>query len=302
MAAIVNVNGRSSRAERQAVVSVLDHGFLYGEGVYETLRTYDGRPFLLDRHLRRLRTSAAMIALTVPLTDEEFAARIEETIRAAGAGPVAAGRRVVRPHPPDARRRRAHLRSRRLPHAVGGHHRQAARRSAGRRCTSRGVRVVFASVIRNHPASVNPLIKSNNLLNNALAMQEALRAGAYEAVMRNYRGELVRVHDVESVRRQGRRGADAADRGRTAARDHARVRVRGRARRAGSRAGGGSSRRGPVRCRRGVSHEHDPRNRPHRPGGQPNDRDRKAGTRDRALLDGFRRKARALVQAASGQG
>ena len=52
-----------------AVISVFDHGFLYGEGIYETLRTYRGRPFLYDRHMRRLRRSAAMIQLAVPLTE-----------------------------------------------------------------------------------------------------------------------------------------------------------------------------------------------------------------------------------------
>ena len=50
--------------------------------------------------------------------------------------------------------------------------------------------MALVPVVRNHPGSVNPLIKSNNLLNNALAMQEAFRRGAYEGVMRNYRGEL----------------------------------------------------------------------------------------------------------------
>jgi len=54
----------------------------------------------------------------------------------------------------------------------------------------RGVKVSLVGVVRNHPGSVNPLIKSNNLLNNALAMQEAFRRGGYEGVMRNYRGEL----------------------------------------------------------------------------------------------------------------
>ena len=49
-------------AREQAFVSVFDHGFLYGEGVYETLRTYNGQPFLFDRHMRRLRNSARMIA------------------------------------------------------------------------------------------------------------------------------------------------------------------------------------------------------------------------------------------------
>jgi branched-chain amino acid aminotransferase len=54
----------------------------------------------------------------------------------------------------------------------------------------RGVAVAIVSTVRNHPGTVNPMIKSNNLLNNALAMQEAVRRGAYEGLMRNYRGEL----------------------------------------------------------------------------------------------------------------
>jgi branched-chain amino acid aminotransferase len=53
-----------------------------------------------------------------------------------------------------------------------------------------GIKLALVSVVRNHPGSVNPLIKSNNLLNNALAMQEAARRGAFEGIMRNFRGEL----------------------------------------------------------------------------------------------------------------
>src|SRR5213078_2679411 len=55
---------------------------------------------------------------------------------------------------------------------------------------TRGVRVIISSVMRNHPDSVNPMIKSNNLLNNALAMQEGFRRGAFEVIMRNFKGEL----------------------------------------------------------------------------------------------------------------
>src|SRR5262249_7617803 len=51
-------------------------------------------------------------------------------------------------------------------------------------------KVSLVDIVRNHPATVNPLIKSNNLLNNALAMQQALRRGGYEGVMRNHHGEL----------------------------------------------------------------------------------------------------------------
>src|SRR5947209_14717646 len=81
MAATVNVNGRISD-EQEAVISVFDHGFLYGEGIYETLRTYNGRLFLFDRHMRRLRNSARLIELAIPFTDNELARKISETIAA----------------------------------------------------------------------------------------------------------------------------------------------------------------------------------------------------------------------------
>src|SRR5579863_5903774 len=85
MAATVNVNGRVFDQEH-AVISIFDHGFLYGEGVYETLRTYNGQPFLFERHMRRLRTSADMLALGVPLSDAQIDARFRETMSAAGLG------------------------------------------------------------------------------------------------------------------------------------------------------------------------------------------------------------------------
>src|SRR6266496_2714343 len=85
MAATVSVNGRVFDQEH-AVISVFDHGFLYGEGVYETLRTYNGQPFLFDRHMRRLRKSAGMLALDVPLDDEQIDARFRDTMRTANLG------------------------------------------------------------------------------------------------------------------------------------------------------------------------------------------------------------------------
>ncbi len=65
----VYVNGRITPAA-EAVIPVYDHGFLYGEGIYETLRTYKRVPFLYDRHITRLRASAAHLALDVPFSDE----------------------------------------------------------------------------------------------------------------------------------------------------------------------------------------------------------------------------------------
>src|SRR5687767_8637041 len=82
MSAIVNVNGRIT-SDSEAVISVFDHGFLYGEGIYETMRTYHGRPFLYDRHMRRLRNSAGLIVLELPFTDDALAGQIRETMAAA---------------------------------------------------------------------------------------------------------------------------------------------------------------------------------------------------------------------------
>ena len=187
MAATVNVNGQVFDQEH-AVVSVFDHGFLYGEGVYETLRTYNGQPFLFDRHMRRLRKSAEMLTLGVPITNAEIDARFRETARAAGLGDSPAHEAYIRilvtrgvgelsydpaacPTPSVVVIVKPHV----APPAE---------------VFERGVKVALVEIVRNHPGSVSPLIKSNNLLNNALAMQQAARCGGFEGVMRNYRGEL----------------------------------------------------------------------------------------------------------------
>ena len=69
----VNVDGRMG-TERDRLLSPLDLGFVFGASVYETLRTYGGRPFMLGRHLTRLRESAASLKINLALTDEAFAA------------------------------------------------------------------------------------------------------------------------------------------------------------------------------------------------------------------------------------
>jgi branched-chain amino acid aminotransferase len=187
MAATVNVNGRVSNQE-QAVISIFDHGFLYGEGVYETLRTYNGQSFLFDRHMRRLRNSAGMLALDIGLTDAQIDSRFNETVRAAGLGD----------HPD----REAYIRIL-VTRGIGELTYDPAATPVpsivvivkpnvdpAREVFERGVKTSLVGVVRNHPGTVNPLIKSNSLLNNALAMQEALRRGAFEGIMRNYKGEL----------------------------------------------------------------------------------------------------------------
>ena len=183
MRGAVYVNGRITPAD-QAVVPVYDHGFVYGEGVYETLRTYNRVPFLYDRHIRRLRQSAKHLDLAVPFDDRTLLGWIYETMDAAGemdesyirilltrgvgeltydirATPTPSLVIIVKPHeePPA-------------------------------RVASDGIKICLVEILRNHPRSVNPIIKSNNLLNNALAMQTAYRRGGEEALMCNFRGEL----------------------------------------------------------------------------------------------------------------
>jgi branched-chain amino acid aminotransferase len=190
MAATIYVNGRIT-PEQDAVIPVLDHGFLYGEGVYEVMRTYNRKPFLYGPHMDRMRKSASMINLDFPYSDEDMLSRIHQTEDAfyssqgdAGRGmemyirvlvtrgvgpmtydpaacPVPSLVIIVKPQadpPPDA--------------------------------YAKGVKVILVPVVRNHPFSINPLIKSNNLLNNALASQYAMRNGGFEAIMRNYRSEI----------------------------------------------------------------------------------------------------------------
>jgi branched-chain amino acid aminotransferase len=185
MAATVNVNGHIFDQEH-AHVSVFDHGFLYGEGVYETLRTYQAQPFLLDRHLRRLRNSASMLALPIPLTDAEIETRLHDTMRAGGfqVGKEAYIRVMVTRGVGELTYDPAACVE---PSIVVIVKTQVDPLPEVFEC---GVTVALVSTVRNHPGTVNPLIKSNNLLNNALAMQEAVRRGAFEGIMRNYRGEL----------------------------------------------------------------------------------------------------------------
>ncbi len=187
MTAIINVNGRIT-TDREAVVSVLDHGFLYGEGIYEVVRTYGRKPFLFDRHLDRLRRSAGFLSLPLPLTDAGFEARLRETAEVFFAQSDATEDVYVRIL---------------VTRGVGEmNYNPSSCKSPtvvvilkpftplAPEVYARGVRAALVPVLRNHPGSVSPLIKSNNLLNNALAAQEAYRRGAFEGIMRNYRNEI----------------------------------------------------------------------------------------------------------------
>ena len=189
MPTAINVNGRIAYGT-DATIPVLDHGFLYGEGVYEVCRTYHGHPLLFDRHMRRMRNSAGMIALPIPLTDGEALALVTQTLAAGSLatpglpGPEAYVRLLLTRGVGELSYDPASCPRPTVVVIVKPHVEPAAD------IYDEGVRVSLVPIVRNHPLSLNPLIKSNNLLNNALAMQHALKQGAFEAVMRNHRGEI----------------------------------------------------------------------------------------------------------------
>jgi branched-chain amino acid aminotransferase len=171
----VYVNGKIL-PDHQATIRFDDHGFLYGDGVYETLRVYQGQVFHMKDHLKRLHISARGIDLRVPLSDKSFAAAINSTIRAnklieavvrvtlsRGPGPYGFDTRPCKhptlvitafpftPYPPS-------------------FHNQ-------------GITIGVVDVVRNNPRSLPPWVKSTNCLNGIMAKMQSLKMGAQEGVM-----------------------------------------------------------------------------------------------------------------------
>ncbi|MCJ7761147.1 branched-chain-amino-acid transaminase, partial [Candidatus Bathyarchaeota archaeon] len=161
-----------------AKISVYDHGFLYGDGVFEGIRVYNNHVFKLEEHLNRLYDSAKSIALSIPLSKAEFKEAILETLQKNSY-------------------KDAYLRV-------------VVTRGYGdlglnpTKCTKASVviiadyiaplyegisaKAIVAATRRNNPDSLDPQIKSLNYLNNILAKMEANRAGVDEAIMLNQQG------------------------------------------------------------------------------------------------------------------
>lgn len=179
---LVYLDGRIVDAS-QARVSVFDRGFLFGDGVFESLRALDGRIFRLDRHLARLQQSASLIELTLPLSAEAYRAAIDQLLRAndlrdarlrltVTRGPGRPGDYVATTGPPTTVITASSFR------AV-----EAA-------LYERGVLVVTSSRCAIAAAAIDPAIKSISRLASVLARREASRAGAFEALMLNADGCL----------------------------------------------------------------------------------------------------------------
>jgi len=168
-------------AERDAKVSVFDHGLLYGDGVFEGIRAYNGRVFKLREHIDRLFYSAKAILLTVPMSHAALMRATIETCR----------RNKLR----DAYIRLVVTRG---VGTLGLNPRRCKRPSviiiAGKiqvypaELYAKGMDIVTVPTVRNLHSAVNPAIKSLNYLNNILAKIEANNAGVEEAVMLNAEG------------------------------------------------------------------------------------------------------------------
>jgi branched-chain amino acid aminotransferase len=182
MALQVFINGKLYDKE-DAKVSVYDHGLLYGDGVFEGLRAYSGKVFRLTEHLDRLWQSARAICLTIPMTKDEMAKSVNDTLK--------------------------------VNDLKDAYIRLVITRGAGslgldpNRCSNpqviiitdhialypkelyeNGLEIVTASTIRNHPQALSARIKSLNYLNNILAKIEGLQAGCQEALMLNHLGHV----------------------------------------------------------------------------------------------------------------
>ena len=169
--------------KEDAKISVYDHGLLYGDGVFEGIRSYSGKVFRLDEHLARLWESAKAIWLEIPISRAAMADAVHSTLRANG--------------------------------LQDGYVRLVVTRGAGSlgldpnktsdpqviiiadrislyspELYEKGLEIVTVSTIRNHAAALSPRIKSLNYLNNILAKIEGLQAGCSEALMLNQKGEI----------------------------------------------------------------------------------------------------------------
>lgn len=183
MSRLVYVDGRWQPKEA-ATVSVFDHGFLYGDGVFEGIRAYGGRVFRLDEHLDRLWASARALLLDIPVTRDELRALVLEACRRNGLDDAYI-RLVVSRGAGD-----LGLDPRKCPRATVVIIADALQLYPPE-LYERGMRIRTAATRRVAPDALNPRVKSLNYLNNILAKIEANLNGVAEVLMLNHQGYVV---------------------------------------------------------------------------------------------------------------
>jgi len=171
------------RAERDAKVSVFDHGLLYGDGIFEGIRFYNGRVFRLEEHLERLWDSARSICLEIPMSMREMTDALLTTIRANDLRDgyvrliVTRGVGNLGLNPAQCKEPNVII----IVATIALYSEEVYRN---------GLTVVTCATRRTNPASLNPAVKSLNYLNNVMARIEANLAGADEALMLNDNGNV----------------------------------------------------------------------------------------------------------------
>ena len=169
--------------KEDARISIFDHGFLYGDGVYETMRVYEGRVLLLERHVARLRRSCELIGLDLSIRDAEWISILRELLVRNGlqdAGlriTVSRGEGEVGIDPRLCSSPTVVVMAK--PPVMFSNQQQ-----------EQGMVLHVSSVRRNPLAAQSPQIKAISFLNNILAKQEAVGAGADDALMLNMEGQL----------------------------------------------------------------------------------------------------------------
>jgi branched-chain amino acid aminotransferase len=179
----VYINGKLYD-KADAKISVYDHGLLYGDGVFEGIRIYNGKIFRLKQHIDRLYESARSIHLEIPMSKEQMTEAMLHTVQAAGKRGDGYIRALVT----------------RGAGSLGLDPRKTTDPQViiivddvslyPREVYESGLDIVSVCTIRNHPNALSPRVKSLNYLNNILAKIEAIQAGCIEALMVNHKGEI----------------------------------------------------------------------------------------------------------------
>ena len=182
MGTLFNVEGRLVPPE-QAFVPVLDRGFLYGDSVYDVVRTYAGRVFELGRHLDRMERTASRIGISLP-PRSKLESELRRTMDAAG-NPESYVRFIVT---------RGEGRFGLAPHLAEGQSRLIIMvkplEAPSAEQYERGLRMAVARTRRNPPQALDPALKTGNYLNGILALREAHEASADDALMLDMQGQV----------------------------------------------------------------------------------------------------------------
>jgi branched-chain amino acid aminotransferase len=166
---------------KDAKVSVFDHAVLYGDGIFEGIRAYNGKVFQMEAHLRRMWQGAGAICLQIPISKEEMEKAIYDTLKANNLtnayirAVVTRGAGYLGLHPAKTANPSVFI----IACALALYPLELY---------EKGMPIVTASTIRNHPHALSAQVKSLNYMNNIMAQIEATQAGAVEAVMLNHQG------------------------------------------------------------------------------------------------------------------